>query len=62
MFADAHRLATESVEHRLADEMGKRRLDLANLRVELLKWSFLFWIGQVAALSAVFSLLLRAMR
>ena len=62
MFADAHRLATESFERRLTDEVGKLRLDISNLRFELLKWSFLFWIGQVAALTAVFSLLLRAMR
>ena len=62
MFAEAHRLATESFDRCLAEEMGKLRLDIANLRFELLKWSFLLWIGQVAALTAVFSLLLRAMR
>jgi hypothetical protein len=35
------------------------RLDIANLRAELLKWSFLFWIGQLAAVAGLVSLLLR---
>ena len=48
MFADAHALATESYERHLADEIGKVRLDVANLRAELLKWCFVFWIGQLA--------------
>ncbi len=32
---------------------------LAETRSELLKWSFLFWIGQVAAVSAMMAFLLR---
>jgi hypothetical protein len=73
MFADAHRLATESFErrilevstsfeHRLAEEIGKLRVDLvqqlAAMRFDLLKWSFLFWIGQLAGILAVLSLVL----
>lgn len=62
MFADAHALATASFEQRLSDELGKVRIEMtkgfADLRVDLLKWSFLFWIGQVAALVAIFSVLL----
>ena len=63
MFADAHALATASFEQRLSQETGRLRVDMArefaSLRVDLLKWSFLFWIGQVAALTAVMSLLLQ---
>jgi hypothetical protein len=62
MFADAHRLATESFERRLGTEMFKLRLEMAELRFELLKWSFLFWIGQLAAITGVLALMLRGGR
>ena len=73
MFADAHRLATESFERRigkatasferrLTDETSKLRLEMACLKFELLKWSFLFWIGQLAAMTAILSFLLRNVR
>ena len=32
--------------------------DLANVRVELLKWSFLFWVGQVAAIAGLLAFML----
>ncbi|HKY20880.1 MAG TPA: hypothetical protein VJM31_06645 [Vicinamibacterales bacterium] len=35
------------------------RADLATMRVSLLKWSFLFWIGQFAAISGMMAFLLR---
>lgn len=35
------------------------REEIATTRVELLKWSFLFWIGQVAAMAALLSFMLR---
>ncbi len=62
MFAEAHRLATESFERRLGTEMAKLRLEMAELRFELLKWSFLFWIGQLAAVTAILTLMLRGVR
>ena len=62
MFAEAHTLATESFERRLREEMSGVRLEISTLKFELLKWSFLFWIGQMAALAAVISLLLRNAR
>ena len=36
------------------------RSDMSRLETTLLKWSFLFWIGQVIALSGVMGVLLRA--
>ena len=62
MFADAHRLAVASFERRLAEETAKLRLDMANLKFDLLKWSFLFWVGQVAVMIAVLSWMLRGVR
>jgi hypothetical protein len=32
---------------------------MAALRVELLRWSFAFWIGQVAVTAALMALLIR---
>lgn len=33
--------------------------DLADTRVELLRWSFLFWIGQVAVVASLLAFMLR---
>lgn len=63
IFADAHRLAVASFERRLADVSAKMSLDisrqLSEMRFEILKWIFVFWIGQVAAMTAVLATLLR---
>lgn len=73
MFAEAYRLSNErldrrmaeinaSFDHRLAHETGRLRLtvveQLAALRADLLKWSFLFWLGQFAAVTALLSFML----
>jgi hypothetical protein len=44
-------------------EMGAGiRQDMAAGRVELLKWCFLFWIGQVVAVGTMMGVMLRLMR
>ena len=44
-------------------EMGASiRQDMATNRVELLKWSFLFWVGQVVAVAAIMGTMLRLFR
>jgi hypothetical protein len=61
---DVMLIVTERFERRLSEEIGKLRIDvveqLAITRHELLKWSFLFWIGQVAAVAGLLALMLRA--
>jgi hypothetical protein len=93
MFAEAHRLSTESFEQRLTafeqrmdrrfdaidrrfDAIDRRFVDVdhkfdvfgerferrlaeetGRLRFDLIKWSFLFWIGQLAGLTAILSVL-----
>lgn len=46
--------AADHFERRLAEELSLFRhevvREMATTRVEMLKWSFLFWIGQVAAM------------
>jgi hypothetical protein len=34
--------------------------ELAGVRVELLKWSFLFWVGHVAAMAGLLAFMLRS--
>ena len=57
-------LTTEHFEERLGHleslliERFERRL--AETRVDLLKWSFLFWIGQVAAIGGMLAFALRS--
>jgi hypothetical protein len=36
--------------------------EIANSRVDLLRWSFVFWIGQVVAVSAAMAAMLRVAR
>lgn len=73
MFAEAHRIGTEQLDRRIADvsasferklaeETSKLRLDMTALKFDLLKWNFLFWVGQLAAMTAIMSLLLRGVR
>ena len=38
------------------------RSDMATARVELLKWCFLFWIGQVVAVGTMLGVMLRVLR
>ncbi len=35
------------------------RQELATTRVELIRWSFLFWVGQVAAILGVLAIMAR---
>jgi hypothetical protein len=64
---------TERFERRLVDEVSKVRVDVAHLgaslrhematgRVELFKWSFLFWVGQVLAIAGLMAVMLRFFR
>lgn len=61
--------ACETFERRLSEEIGGVRLEMANLRVDmtqrmadmhtsLLRWMFVFWIGQLlTAISIVVTVL-----
>ena len=66
---DVLSLVSERFERRLIEEGAKFRVELATLgsdirqemardRFELLKWIFLFWVSQLAAMSAIMSFLL----
>ena len=54
--------ATDRFENRLNVELSALRLEMqkgfSELRVEVLRWSFLFWIGQLAAVAGLLSFML----
>ena len=69
MFGLYHQLTSERFERRLAEEISGLRLEMhqgfAAIRQEMsvthvawLRWSFLFWIGQVAALAGLLAFML----
>lgn len=48
------KLAEERFERRLAEEIGQLRVEMHALRADIIKWMFLFWVGQMAAFLALF--------
>ncbi len=47
------------LERRISETEGKLRERLAELRVDTIKWMFIFWATQMTALVGIISLLLR---
>ncbi len=56
MAEQAVRLRTE-----MAEQSARLEVRLAGQRAELLKWSFLVWLGQVAAMAALLAFMLRGL-
>jgi hypothetical protein len=52
----ALRLEVRDVRHELAAFGSGLRQEMATLKFDMLKWSFLFWVGQVAAIVALLRL------
>jgi hypothetical protein len=42
------------------DDLGTLRVEMGTHRVELLRWAFLFWVGQLLGVAGIVGLLLRA--
>ena len=51
-----------SIREHMALMGGSIRQDMAAGRVDMLKWCFLFWIGQVIAISSILGVMLRTIR
>ena len=51
--------SAKALDHRLDAEVSKMRLAISDLLFDLLKWSFLFWVTQLAALTGLMSVMLR---
>jgi hypothetical protein len=50
------------IRQEMAKCEGRIRQDIANGRVELFKWSFVFWIGQTVALAGLLAVMIRMVR
>jgi hypothetical protein len=48
--------SVDRFERRLVEEISKVRVEMRDHKGELLKWSFVFWVGQVAAVGALLQL------
>ena len=46
----------------LRDGLTSLRQELAATRIECLKWSFVFWIGQVATMAGLLAFMLRGLK
>jgi hypothetical protein len=51
-----------ALRQEMRDQISVVRQEMAAMRADTLKWSFLFWIGQVATITALLSFMLRAGR
>jgi hypothetical protein len=45
----------------VGEGLASIRDEMSRLRADVLRWSLLFWLGQFAALAAMFSILVRAL-
>ena len=53
---------TSGLRVQIAQSESTLRGDIAAGRVEFIKWSFLFWVGQVLAVTGILTILLRVLR
>ena len=69
MFAQYHEFATDRFERRLTEvqfELRRElheglagiRIEMANMRADVIRWNLVFWVGQVAAMVAALSIML----
>lgn len=52
--------AADRFERRLTDETGKLRIDMSRMEVRLIRWMFVFWIGQLGVTLTVVMMILRS--
>lgn len=51
-----------SVRQLINDGLTAVRQELATTRTEMLKWSFLFWVGQIATIAGLLAFMLRGVK
>ena len=52
--------AADRFERRLSDETGNMRVDIARMETRLVRWMFVFWLGQLGVTLTVVGVILRA--
>jgi hypothetical protein len=55
-------IAVGDAELRIAfiDGLSKIRTEMAGMRVDVLRWSFVFWVGEVAAIATLLAFMLHS--
>ncbi|MHB1679778.1 MAG: hypothetical protein ACYCTB_04605 [bacterium] len=48
--------AEEKFEKRLTEEISKLHIKISETRSDIIKWMFIFWVGQIGVLVAILSL------
>ena len=43
----------ERFERRLAEEIGKVRQEIAEAKADLVRWMFIFWVGQIGVITGI---------
>ena len=52
--------AADRFERRLSEETGNLRVDMARMETRLVRWMFVFWLGQLGVTLTVVGVILRA--
>ncbi|MBO8130785.1 MAG: hypothetical protein H0Z29_04600 [Candidatus Marinimicrobia bacterium] len=50
---DVINFAEEKFEKRLSEELAKVKIEIAEVKSEIIKWMFIFWIGQIGAILGI---------
>lgn len=56
---DVLETAADRYERRLSEVEGRLRLEITRMHASLIKWMFVFWIGQFGVTLSVIALLMR---
>jgi hypothetical protein len=56
--AGKREIASANTDRKIAELTSELLLAMATLKFDLLTWNFLFWIGQLAALTAILNAML----
>jgi len=57
---DVLEIAADRFERRLSEETGMLRVEMARMQTSLVRWMFVFWLGQLAVTLSVVAVVLRA--
>ena len=54
-------LVEDTIDNKLESKMDvlATKIDLANTKTDIIKWMFIFWIGQILAILAIVSFMLK---
>ena len=59
---DVLEAAADRFERRLTEETGKLRVAMARMETRLIRWMFVFWLGQLGVTLTGVAMILRAVK